>query len=138
MIRQASSHSVALTVYGNLRTQINVFKCNSTPSVRIVVSTETDVTTNCGDNGFWIGLHRFRDDCSKPFVWDLYGVDDQLIEEQSWETVMWYSGEPNCAILNDVNSETVAHIRTGNLSYGYLLNDLNKTRQTCVICQIYA
>ena len=69
-----------------------------------------------------------------PFVWDTNSTTSGLLPAQSWESSLWYPGEPSCFPVAN-SFESCVHMYP---SYQYKLNDMVCLWPTCPLCQLDA
>ena len=81
-------------------------------------------------SGFWVALRRETNSCTARWAWDRYGRSDNLLPRQSWDSVMWYTGEPNCSGSNEYYVHTLPAEQNK-------LNDIATSGTMCIICQIF-
>jgi hypothetical protein len=92
-------------------------------------------------SGYWVAKRRQdvytsnRTVClQSPFVWVKDNTTNGLLPEQSWESKVWFGGQPDCSI-NSGLSESCCEI---DVLHGFKLNDVVYWHRHCPICQMDA
>lgn len=95
-------------------------------------------------SGYWIAKRRqdvYAADqatCqASPFVWVKENTTSGQLSEQSWESTMWHSGQPDCAVNYPRSGmlETCCHFAP---YFEFHLNDASCWYPHCPFCQMEA